>query len=497
MSLTAGADVGGHLRAVARGSAGTMAGAVLSTVAGFGLVLVVTRSVSPDTAGRFFAASAVFLVALAASGLGTDTGLARFVLRSGDPAPAVWLLRIAAVPVLVTSGLVALALALAWPDTRWFVWALPLAAASDLCLATVRAHAQFRSTVLIDRVVRPLVQLGSVAVVVTIDQSGAVLGGAWAAGYAVSALLSVRALRPVLRRGANRIGVGEERTSPRAFWQFTWPRAVARIAQMAVQKLDIVVVAWLLSPTDAALYAVATRFVVFGQLANQAVSTVVQPRFTMILAARGEEDPAALSRIFAVTTGWSMLLAWPVYLGVAAAPAGYLGWFGDAYVSGGTRAVAVVMCCGMLVAVASGPVDTLLLMTGRSGLSLANTLVALVLDMGLCLVLVPRMGIAGAATAWVAAVVVRCLLAMRQLRTDIGLAVEGRALLGTAALPIGCILVPVGAAQLAVGLTPTTWLLACAGAGTVYLWAMWRLRRPLSVDVFVSGLRPGGERVPA
>ncbi len=72
-----------HLAEVARGSAVTLAGAVTSTVATFGLVIVVTL-VSPEEAGRFFATTAVFLMALAAAGLGTDTGLARFVLRANS-----------------------------------------------------------------------------------------------------------------------------------------------------------------------------------------------------------------------------------------------------------------------------------------------------------------------------------------------------------------------------------------------------------------------------
>jgi O-antigen/teichoic acid export membrane protein len=477
-----------HLRAVARGSAATLAGAVLSTVAGFGLVLVVTRSVPPETAGRFFAATAVFLVALATAGLGTDTGLARFVLRDDRPDAVRHLVRVAGAPVLLVACGLALALAAALPDTRSLAWALPLAAIADLCLAAVRAHALFRSTVVVDRIVRPGLQVLLVAVVLLLGLPGAWLAAAWAAAYAVSAVLAGRAL--VALTGPVPRGAGDPgRVGARAFWSFTAPRAVARIAQVAVQRLDIVLVAWLLSPADAAVYTVATRFVVFGQLANQAVSTVVQPRFTMILAGPPDEAPALVNRVFGVTTGWSILLAWPVYLAVAAAPAAYLGWFGSSYVVDEAVAVAVVMAVGMLVAVASGPVDTLLLMTGRSGRSLANTLVALALDVVLCLVLVPRVGIVGAAVAWVVAVVVRCLLAVVQLRGEIGLSPQTRRLVLAGVLPIGCVGVPVALAGL-VGLSPAAWLVACALAGTGYAAVVWRLRARLAVDLVVAGLRP-------
>lgn len=474
-----------HLRAVARGSAATLAGAVLSTLSGFGLVLVVTRSVAPDTAGRFFAATAVFLVALAAAGLGTDTGLARFVLRDDRPDAVRALVRTAALPVLLTACVLALAIGTWWPDTRALMWALPLAAATDLCLAAVRAHALFRATVVVDRIVRPAVQILFVGVALAAGLPGAGLATAWAAAYVVSALLALRSLRVLVgkgRRGAAVVG-------PREYWRFTGPRAVARIAQVGVQRLDIVLVAWLLSPTDAAVYTVATRFVVFGQLANQAVSSVVQPRFTMILATEDDDAPTLVNRVFGVSTCWSVLLAWPVYLAVAAAPAAYLGWFGASYTRGEAVVVAVVMAGGMLVAVASGPVDTLLLMSGRSGLSLANTLAALALDVGLCLLLVPRIGIAGAAVAWVVAVVVRCVLAVVQLRADIGLRLPVADLALAAALPVACVGLPVALLGVLAGLSPVGWLAVVALAGLGYGAVVWRLRRRLAVDVFVTGFR--------
>lgn len=275
----------------------------------------------------------------------------------------------------------------------------------------------------------------------------------------------------------------------RGFWGFTWPRAIARIAQVSVQKLDIVLVAWLLSPAEAALYTVATRFVVFGQLANQAVSSVVQPRFTLILASSDGEERALLTKVFGVTTCWSVLLAWPVYLCVAAAPGAYLGWFGSSYSTREAVVVALVMAGGMLVAVASGPVDTLLLMIGRSGRSLANTLIALAVDIALCLLLLPRIGIAGAAIAWVAAVVVRCVLAVVQLRSDLGLVPQVGDLLLAGALPLVCVAAPIAVLDRVADLGPAAWLLACTGAALAYVAVVWRLRVRLSVDVFVSGLR--------
>src|SRR6185437_6664762 len=61
------------------------------------------------------------------------------------------------------------------------------------------------------------------------------------------------------------------------FWRFTAPRALASVAQIVIQRLDIVLVAVMRGPAEAAVYTAATRFLVVGQLANAAISMAAQP----------------------------------------------------------------------------------------------------------------------------------------------------------------------------------------------------------------------------
>ena len=63
------------------------------------------------------------------------------------------------------------------------------------------------------------------------------------------------------------------------FWRFTGPRALANLAQITIQRIDIVLVAIMLGPAAAAVYTAATRFLVPGQFANTAISMSAQPRF--------------------------------------------------------------------------------------------------------------------------------------------------------------------------------------------------------------------------
>ena len=92
----------------------------------------------------------------------------------------------------------------------------------------------------------------------------------------------------------------------------------------------VALVVAILGPVQAALYAAATRFLVVGQLSNQAISVALQPRLSAALARRDLDEAGMLYR---TTTGWLVLTTWPLYLLVGAFPAALLGIFGHKYAS--------------------------------------------------------------------------------------------------------------------------------------------------------------------
>ena len=75
------AVAGVHLEKIARGGTASLAGAGVSAVANFAVVVVITQSYSKADAGVLFSVSSLFLIVLAVVGLGMDTGLGRFLLR--------------------------------------------------------------------------------------------------------------------------------------------------------------------------------------------------------------------------------------------------------------------------------------------------------------------------------------------------------------------------------------------------------------------------------
>ncbi|GAA3172009.1 hypothetical protein GCM10010531_26800 [Blastococcus jejuensis] len=488
---------------IARGGLLNLAGAGISAATGVLLTVVVTRALSKDDAGIFFTLTSLFLLAETLACLGTGTGLVYFTarLRSlGRPELVRGFQRVGMLPVLMLSLAVAAGMALAASalagvvgdssaDVRTAVLVmavlLPVAALSDTVLAATRGHAAMRPTVVLDKVGRPLVQLALVAMAL-VSGSVAVVAGAWVLPWLVTAVLAGRWLSRLQRQLP--ASAQSSRRTWREFWLFTWPRAVNSLAQIALQRLDIVLITVLIGPAEAAVYTAATRFLVVGQLSSTAVSSAAQPRLAGLLAV---DDRASAGAVYRSATAWIVLLTWPVYLLCAVFADAVLSLFGAGYDAG--RTVVLVLAGAMLVATACGMVDMLLNMAGRTTMTLVNSVVAVAVMVGLDLVLIPSLGILGAAIGWGAAILVNNLLPLAQLMYLLRLHPFGRSTLTAAALAATCFGLLPAATRLLTGGDTTASLTAIALGVAVYAAACLRWHARLGLPT-LSSLRPRASR---
>lgn len=483
----------GELGGAARGGLVNLLGAGFAAVAGLAVTTVVARGLGAAAAGVFFAATSMFLLAQMLAKLGTDTGLVYWLARLralGRYDQLRRCLRLGVIPVLIAGILCgAMLFAIApWlarlpavagnagAPAGGYVRALqvlalflPVAAMSDTLLSASRGYRTMRPTVVVEKVSRPALQLALLAV--ALGFAGTVVDTvAWSAPYLVSVALAACWLSRV-DRAQRTVGV---RRVPlpgrlaRAFWRFTAPRALSSIAQLALQRLDVVLVAAMLGFRAAALYAVATRFIVVGQLGNQAIGSAVQPRLAELLA---RHDIRAVRALYQGSTAWVVLLTWPMYLLVGTFAPMYLRVFGGGYDERGAVAVVRLLCLAMLACGACGMVDMVLTMAGRTTWNLANVLLAFGVNLALDLLLIPRLGITGAAIGWAVALLVKNLVPLGQIAAVLRLHPFGSAtrtaiLLCAAATGVPAVgaklLLGSGFAALAAALTGTA---ACLAAG--------------------------------
>jgi O-antigen/teichoic acid export membrane protein len=195
------------------------------------------------------------------------------------------------------------------------------------------------------------------------------------------------------------------------------------------------------------------------------------------------DDRRAANSVFQAATLWSMIAAWPLYLVVASFASTLMLVFGEGYdVASG---VVVILSLTMLLATGCGPVDAVLLMSGRSWLSLANSTVTLALNVALNVVLIPVYGIRGAAIAWAVAIAVRNLLPLFQVRRHLGMwpVTEANVRLGLGAVAcFGSVAVLMTATELPLAADVGLATLAMLG----YSYGVWCWRDALGLGVFSS-----------
>lgn len=530
-----------QLAEVARGGALNIGGAIVSAAATLGTTVVITRHFSKVTAGAFFTATSAFMIVETIAALGAYVGLVYFIarLRSfGEGRRIPVMIRAAIVPVTVTSVIATASLLLFAQPLAHVLLAghvgrggaspahvadalralgvtLPFAAWEDTYLGVTRGYRDMRPTVMVDKVSRSLLQLLGVLIAAAVGGT-ALLAPLWALPYIpagivawwwsrrirlrsgtarrplpdlppeLAALLALATpmdpadvlAAPVPAAGGTRGGRATRRqladANPRGFWRFTTPRAIANFASIMLQRIDIVLVAILKGPAEAAVYTAATRFLVVGQIGSMAIATSAQPRFTELFALN---DRRGANVIYRVTTAWLILLTWPLYLLAIIYGPQVLAVFGHSYKAG--AAVMVILGFSMLFSAVCGQVDVVLITAGRSSWSLANGLLALGINIGLDLILIPRDGITGAAIGWAVAIVVANLVPLCQLAAVFRLHPLGRSTGIACALSAVCF----GALPLllhAVAGGGIKSLAAGVAAGTVlYLAGLWRFSGPL------------------
>ncbi len=507
------------LARVARGGVAGLLGACVSALLTVATTVLVTRSFSKAQAGVFFAVTSLFLIVSAVANLGAYNGLVYFVARFralGVPGRIDGALRAALRPVLVVSTLVAIVLfALAGPVARFTIGgaaagypaapalsvlatksvralavALPFAAMLDTFLAATRGYREMRPTVVIDKLARPVATVLLVAAA-AVAGSMTLLAPAWALPYAPAAAAAWLWLRHVRRGHEDHLPAAVRASSERRegdvreFWRFTAPRSLATLAQIVIQRFDIVLIGVLRGPAEAAVYTAATRFLVAGQLGNTGISMAAQPRFTELFAVGNRRGA---NTVYQTTTAWLVALTWPLYLlAMIYAPA-VLAVFGHAYHAGG--AVMLILGCAMLVATGCGLVDMVLTTTGRTSWSLANGLLAVTLNAGVDLALIPRYGMTGAAIGWAAAIGVTNLMPLAQVAGVVRIHPFGRATIGSCALAALCFGAIPLAVRAAAGAHVLPAVLAVAAGSVAYALGLWWLRD----DLHLSAM-PGFARI--
>lgn len=507
---------GEELRDLARGGIISLLGSILAAVGGFLLTIVITRLLGAAQAGVFFIVVAIFMILSEITELGADEGLVRSsaqLVATGRVDDLRRLNLVALGPVFLASLAAAAAafvlapeLAEIFADPRYRGQAtiflqisapfLAISAVRAVVLAGLRGLGDITGYTIANTampVSRPVLAIAVVAlgfgpVAVMLSWSIPI-----AVTFAIGAIMLWRLIRRAEATHKNRTEVtGTDPAPPvsgtasiaRDFWSFSGPRGAGAMIEIALVWLDVLIVGAMVSNHEAGIYAAASRFINSGMLVLAATRIAVAPQIAGLLAI---DDRQTAERLYNVATGWVVAASWPLYLVFIVFGPVVLAPFGPEFTEGDTALA--VLASSMLVLLAAGNVQTVLLMGGKSSLALANKVATLVVNVVLSLALIPHLGIVGAAIAGGAGILIDTVAALVQVHRYVGLRLRIVSLLfpGISTIiwfgAVGCVI------RFVFGSSPAAFLAYLLVAGAGYAVTLWFGRKSLHADLLVDVVR--------
>lgn len=394
--------------------------AIRIAAAGFAYVAqVLMARLMGGTEYGIFAAIWVWIAILGHSAtLGLSQGACRFLpadqTRGDEAAVRAYLFGGLAVTLATASAVALLGLALVWAEGSLLdgpyaapllvaALVLPLFALQDYCEGIARSQNWAVLAIAPPYLLRQGLIMAAMLLAVGLGAPAearvAVLCTLVATGAAVAIQAGLLAMR--LRRT---LSAGPRRYEWRRWFRACLPIAASDLASAGFNFVDVVVLSLLASPATVGLYFAATRIQQFVVFVHFAATAATAQRFTAAHAAGDGAGLAALVRMQARLTLAATIL---VGIAVLAAAPLLLGLFGPEFRD--SLPILAVLVAGSILASAFGPGEDLLNMLGGERLAALVTVAMLVLAAGLCLALVPVLGVLGAALGMALATTVRAI----------------------------------------------------------------------------------------
>lgn len=397
----------------AKGGGVTFAGAIFAYGSWLLIGILLARFLGADQYGLYTLALSPITIAAGLAGLGLAPALVRYVsMFAGrrDTAGLWGTLQVglgltAIASLLAGIGLFALATPIAEslfdeprlvPLLRLGGLMIPFMALGSVLAAATRGFKKMQYTVIAQQITQPMIRL--VLIVALALVVGLNAGNALAVYLVAAATVCVMLLYFLNRLFALRRPLREGRRDVREMLRFSLPIYITRLINTFRGNIQTLLLGAFQAVTTVGVFAVASKANMVGTMFHGSIVTASAP---VVSELYDQGKSAQLARFYQTMTKWTFTANLPVFLILQLFPGPILSIFGEEYV-GGALAL-TILAWGNLVDASTGICGVVIDMTGKTGLKLVNTALTFGLLLGLNLLLIPRWGLIGAATASAAA----------------------------------------------------------------------------------------------
>jgi O-antigen/teichoic acid export membrane protein len=218
----------------------------------------------------------------------------------------------------------------------------------------------------------------------------------------VTALLQSLALARRLKR---RVEPGGRLYAPGEWLRYSFPQFLVEGFYLLLTYCDVLILQRFVPPGDVAIYYAATKISSLVAFIFFSVAAAAAHRFTQFHVSGRHEDLAAFFRLM---LKWTFLpsLAMAGVLVICGRP--LLELFGEGFAAG--YPALVILLVGLMARASVGPAEKLMTMLGQQSVCALVYALAFLANIGLNLLMVPHLGLTGAAVATSSALVLESIL---------------------------------------------------------------------------------------
>jgi O-antigen/teichoic acid export membrane protein len=450
----------------------SFAGFAVGQLVRFGYTLAAARLLGVDALGIYALVTAVVQIGEVVATAGLDAGMLRFVNIRDERARTATVASALKTSALFSATAVLLLLLFSADIAEVFHGgalmrivlvsasaAIPFSVMTLLSGHAIQACRRLLPKVVATQLINPLALL--LLMVALRYTAGA--DAALAAPFVPAALLSLFWIWPKLRNTTGtRLSDVVKAEIDRPVLHFAMPIMAVSLFTMMSHWIDIVMLGFLSDTRTVGLYQPAARTAGLIRAVLLAFSGIAAP---MIAELHGRRQPDELRKLYGLVTRWILVIVMLPALLLATLTGQVLGVFGAAFASAGSALVLLTVSAAVQAYFGLG--STVLAMSGHERLSFVNQALALLLQALMHMLLIPVMGINGAALSTLLVMLLLSAARSIQLRALFGIEPAGRGIWKP--LAAGAV---AGTALLSCrpwleALPPLPGLLAGAAAGTV------------------------------
>lgn len=223
-------------------------------------------------------------------------------------------------------------------------------------------------------------------------------GAVWSSvlSFLVAAILAsfflVRLFPNVFRDGAF-VNFDHESISRRELFQFSIPTAISVLFTSFISWIDRLLVGYFQTSSDTGIYTSISLISVVFSIILSGIKTIISP---MIADLFHKNEMARVEELFRMSTKWGIYISIPLFLFIFFSSAEILEvTFGSEYTYGSLPLI--ILSFSQLLNIGTGPIDILLIMTGRQKKWLTISGIMFFANLIVNSILIPRFGLIGAA----------------------------------------------------------------------------------------------------